>query len=88
MEDREGLLEQRDASLAHQLVVDVIADADWDNVLSAIDVINSPPKDKPLCIYLPLSYPHPPYGVEEPFFSAIDRKKLPPRVPAPEKLPA
>jgi arylsulfatase A-like enzyme len=38
---------------------------------------------QPLCIYLPLTYPHPPYGVEEPWYSAIDRARLPERVPAP-----
>jgi arylsulfatase A-like enzyme len=36
-----------------------------------------------LCLYLPLQYPHPPYGVEEPWFSATDRRLLPRRIPAP-----
>lgn len=35
--------------------------------------------DAPLCIYLGLFYPHVPYGVEQPYFSAIDRAKLLPR---------
>jgi len=34
-----------------------------------------------LCLFLALGYPHPPYAVEEPFFSAVDRGKLPPRIP-------
>lgn len=38
------------------------------------------PGDKPLCMFLGLFFPHPPYGVEEPYFSAIDRAKLPPRI--------
>lgn len=38
------------------------------------------PGDPPLCIFLGLFYPHPPYQVEEPYFSAIDRTKLPPRI--------
>ncbi|MEK3724648.1 sulfatase-like hydrolase/transferase [Paenibacillus sp. FSL H8-0034] len=59
-------------------------DGDWANVLGAIDMIRNAPSDKPLCIYLPLLYPHPPYGVEEPYFSMIDRDKLPQRVPAPQ----
>ena len=59
-------------------------DFDWGMVLGAIDMIKNAPKDKPLCIYLPLSYPHPPYAVEEPWFSMIDREKLPERIPAPE----
>lgn len=36
--------------------------------------------DKPLCMFLGLVYPHPPYQVEDPYFSAIDRKKLPKRI--------
>jgi len=59
-------------------------DGDWENVLGAIDFIKNRPTDKPLCIYLPLQYPHPPYGVEEPFYSMIDRSKMPPRIPAPD----
>ena len=43
---------------------------------------NAPP-DQPLCIYLPLGYPHPPYGVEDPWFSQIDRDLIPPRYPDP-----
>jgi arylsulfatase A-like enzyme len=59
-------------------------DGDWANVLGAIDFIGHAPRGQPLCIYLPLGYPHPPYAVEEPFYSAIDRAKMPPRIPAPE----
>jgi len=39
---------------------------------------------EPFCIYLPLTYPHPPYAVEEPFYSMYDRDKLPPRFPEPD----
>ena len=49
----------------------------------AVDFIRSYEGDEPLCIYLPLLYPHPPYGVEEPFYSSADRSALPPRIPAP-----
>lgn len=59
-------------------------DGDWMNVMEAIRFIRQRPKDRPLCIYLPLTYPHPPYAVEEPYFSAIDRAALPPRVRSPE----
>jgi arylsulfatase A-like enzyme len=31
-----------------------------------------------------VGYPHPPYGVEEPWYSAIDRAAVPPPAPAPE----
>ena len=37
-------------------------------------------EDKPLCMFLGLMYPHVPYQVEEPYFSAIDREKLPERI--------
>ena len=59
-------------------------DFDWQMVLGAIDFIQQYDGEKPLCIYLPLGYPHPPYGVEEPWFSITDRSKLPPRISAPE----
>jgi len=53
-------------------------------VLGAIDRIRSYEGDQPLCLYLPLGYPHPPYCVEEPWYSLIARDKLPPRTKAPE----
>jgi arylsulfatase A-like enzyme len=59
-------------------------DSDWADVLGAIELIKNPPTDQPLCIYLPLGYPHPPYAVEEPYYSMIDRAKMGPRIPAPE----
>jgi len=60
-------------------------DHDWSMVYGALDMIkNRPDKEQPLCIYLPLDYPHPPYGVEEPWFSIINSEKLPRRIPAPE----
>lgn len=37
--------------------------------------------DKPFFIYCTLMYPHPPYACSEPWFSSIDRTKLPPRRP-------
>lgn len=63
---------------------DVYYDNDWAMVDGAIELIRSAPPDKPLCIYLPLSYPHPPYGVEDPWFSQIDRSRIPPRLPTPD----
>jgi len=62
---------------------EIYYDSDWDNVLSAIDLILNAPKDQPLCIYLSLDFPHPPYGVEEPWYSITDRRKVPPRIPTP-----
>jgi len=59
-------------------------DRDWANVEGAIEAIRNRPADRPICLYLPLTYPHPPYAVEDPWFSMIDRSKLPERLPAPE----
>jgi len=57
---------------------------DWHHVLGAIDVIKNWDQDRPLCVYLPLQYPHPPYAVEDPWYSMIDRDKLPSRISAPK----
>lgn len=59
-------------------------DSDWANVLGAVEYIKNAPEDKPFCLYLPLTYPHPPYAVEDPWHSMIDRGRMPPRIPAPE----
>ena len=58
-------------------------DHDWYHVEGAIDVVRRYRGEAPLCLYVPLGYPHPPYAVEEPFFSAVDRARLPPRLRAP-----
>jgi len=60
-------------------------DHDWGMVHGAIDLIKkNQPDDKPLCIYLPLHHPHPAYGIEDPWFSMIDRARVPARYPDPE----
>jgi arylsulfatase A-like enzyme len=61
-----------------------VYDHDWAMAEGAVEMIRNAPEDQPLCIYLPLSYPHPPYGVEDPWYSQIDRSRLPARLPAPE----
>jgi len=63
---------------------DFYYDADWAHVLGAIEFLKNPPKDQPFCIYLPLGYPHPPYAVEDPWYSMIDRDKVPPHIPTPK----
>jgi len=63
---------------------DVYYDQDWDNVYAAVDFIRNRPVNRPFCIYLPLTYPHPPYAVESPWYEITDRRKMPPRIPAPE----
>jgi arylsulfatase A-like enzyme len=59
-------------------------DYDWGCVTGAIEFIRNRPADRPICIYLPIGLPHPPYGVEEPYFSMIDRSRVPARVPTPD----
>lgn len=59
-------------------------DNDWAMIEGAIEQIRNAPAGQPLCIYLPLSYPHPPYAVEDPWYSQIDREKLPKRLPSVE----
>jgi len=63
---------------------DIYADFDWGWILGAVGHIKNYDGEKPLCMYLPISYPHPPYGVEDPWYSQVDRSKLPPRTPSPE----
>lgn len=60
--------------------------SDDEAVDEAIRFIRNRPKDQPFCIFLGLFYPHPPYRIEEPYFSAIDRAKLPRRAPKPEDM--
>jgi arylsulfatase A-like enzyme len=63
---------------------DIYFDYDWAMVLGAIEFIQTYNGEKPICMYIALANPHPPYGIEEPWFSKIDRNKLPPRKGTPE----
>lgn len=54
--------------------------ADDEDLDAAIHRIQNKPKDQPLCLFLGLIAPHPPYQVEEPYYSAIDRSRLPKRI--------
>ena len=65
----------------------VYRDQDWGHVLNAIEFLRSGPPE-PFCLFLSLGNPHPPYAVEEPYYSLIDRDALPPRVLPPEDLAA
>lgn len=53
---------------------------DDEDLDAAISRIREKPKDQPLCLFLGITAPHPPYQVEEPYYSAIDRSKLPLRI--------
>ena len=70
-----GCVDKRDA--------EYYRDADWAFVEAAIEFIRTWDGDEPFCLYLPLTYPHPPYGVEEPWYSITDRAKIPRRRPEP-----
>lgn len=63
----------------------VYHDGDWSHVMGAVDFIRSASTEQSLCLYLPLGYPHPPYGVEEPWYSGIDREKVEAPYPVPGK---
>ena len=54
----------------------VFNDCDNQLINGAIDFINNYQCDKPLCMYIALANPHAPYGVEEPWFSLIDREQV------------
>jgi choline-sulfatase len=52
--------------------------ADYKNVYAAIEFLNSERASaNPFMIFLPLSYPHPPYSCPEPFYSSINPDDLP-----------
>ena len=53
---------------------------DDEDVDAAIDRILHPKDDRPLCVFLGLMYPHPPYNIEPKYLERIDRQKLPPRI--------
>ncbi len=62
---------------------------DWNCIKSALKFLEerkNAPTDKPFFLYCTLMFPHPPYGCEEPWYSLIDRNKLPPRRPNVETL--
>ena len=50
--------------------------SDDEAVDAAARYIRTADPEQPLCVFLGLMFPHPPYQVEEPYFSAIDRQKL------------
>lgn len=61
---------------------DIYHDGDWALIEGAIDHISNASDERPLCIYLPLLYPHPPYAVEDPYYSSIDPAAIPQRLKA------
>ncbi len=69
---------------------DIYLTGDWCYTLAAEELIDrwgrgaDDHSGRPLCLYMPLIYPHVPFGVEEPYYSRVDPVKLPPRIAAPQ----
>lgn len=62
---------------------DFVYDFDHAMIEGAINCIENHDGEQPLCIYLPIRHPHPPYIAEDPWYGLIDDNKLPDRTPAP-----
>jgi arylsulfatase A-like enzyme len=58
-----------------------LEDFDATQVHNAIRFLKSQPR-QPFFLYIPLIWPHPPYTVEEPYFSMYDREHAPTPLPA------
>lgn len=54
----------------------VYNDSDWDDVNGATEFIKNYDSDKPMCMFLALQYPHPPYGVEKPFYDNVNKDNI------------
>lgn len=58
--------------------------SDWSCLEQALQYLEDKKKsgnEKPFFLYLTLSFPHPPYACEDPYYSRIDRTKIAPRRP-------
>ena len=55
-------------------------DRDYNVIRKTIQYLDTSP-NKPVCLFIGLSFPHPPYTVEEPFFSMYNRKDVPHPIP-------
>ncbi len=53
---------------------------DWADTEGAIERILSYDKEQPLCLFVGWNNPHVPYTCMEPYYSSIDRSKLPARI--------
>ncbi len=59
----------------------IVEHIDYANVQAAIHFLRSRPR-RPFLLYLPLVFPHPPYGAPEPWHHQVDPETLPPLRPA------
>lgn len=53
-----------------------------ESALEYIERKKKEPNSKPFFLYITLSYPHPPYGCADPWYSLIQRERLEPRRPS------
>lgn len=61
-------------------------DNDWEDTKAAIDRIRHPVEpDKPLCLFLGWTNPHPPYAVEKAYYDMIDDARIADEI-SPEQL--
>jgi arylsulfatase A-like enzyme len=58
------------------------ATGDYQNVRAAIRILEREHPDRPFCLFLPLSSPHPPYAGPEGFHDLYDHADLPPLRPS------
>jgi arylsulfatase A-like enzyme len=58
-------------------------DTDYNIIQNALKYLDSSPT-KPFCLYIALRHPHPPYTIEEPYFSMYKREEIP--LPIPPKF--
>ena len=58
-----------------------VTDNDWLMVRGALDFIEKYDGSKPFLLYLPLLYPHPPYGIEPQFAAMVDKDRIRKRKP-------
>lgn len=58
-------------------------DTDYNIMQKALKYLDSNP-NKPFCLYIALRHPHPPYTIEEPYFSMYNRNEI--SVPIPPKF--
>ncbi len=60
---------------------ETVKDEDFYIIEATLEYLNSN-LNKPFFLYVALADPHPPYSVEEPYFSMYDRKEVPVPIPA------
>ena len=66
-------------------------DRDGQSIERAKAFIRNRPQDQPFCAFIGLFNPHPPYGVEQKYFDAVDPKLVEQRIPEiddTEKMPS